>query len=121
MQDHVIGYCLSAVFGAGGLYHEFRWQQHLAKSEIISGRVVGEACGNNGLLPRVAYQFKGKERRFTSRYGGRQINFGQEVKVAHNRTNGQAEILDATNRWVWTVVPVGISIFVFVGTLLKHG
>lgn len=119
MHDYMIGIFLSAAFAFGGFFHEFTWRRHLTGSEIITGRIVGEVRGRNGMLPKVAYTFRGTERHFTSKYRGGKIHVGEKVSVAYNPDSGTAEVLSNLNRWVWTIVPVGLSVVVIVGTFLK--
>lgn len=119
MNDIVIGLCLSVAFAVGGFIHEFTWRRHLAGSKLVTGKIIGESLGRNGMRPNVAYTFRGAERRFVSKYGGHKIIVGEDVSVAYNPSSGIAEIVSNSNRWVWTIVPAGLSVVIFVGTLIQ--
>lgn len=120
MNDILIGTCLSAAFAIGGFMHELGWRRHLAGSEIVAGKIVGETTGRNGSRSRVSYTYQGSERHFVSTYGGRKVVVGKLVNVAFNPSTGKAEIVNNPNRWVWTIVPGGLAVIVFVGTLVQY-
>lgn len=98
------------VFGFAGIWHEYSWRRHLRDSEISCGRIVGKAKGKQAFVARIAYTLDGREERFNSRYGWSPITIGQDIKVAHNRADGSVEALNFTTRWLWTLIPMGVSV-----------
>lgn len=88
----------------------------------MKGRVidhVSEPSVDGGVMfmPRVEFEWQGSLKTIVSRHGVLEpIATGTSVDVMVGRQPDEAEIVTASNRWLFTVVPFGFGlVLVFTG------
>lgn len=83
----------------------------MASWSRITGVVTDNITDSNGeaSYPEIEFQWQGAGRRFKSSYGGAGLRIGRKVEVIFDPVTGAAEHLTRTNRWHYTVWPLGFA------------